>query len=67
MKKTHADYINVCNTTVPINRDITSFRSYKHEVFTIKQNKTCLSSFYDKMYMVDSNNCTPYGFVKMQQ
>ena len=49
---------------MPMHRDFTSFRSYKHEVFTITQNKKALTSFYDKMYMVDSNNCTPYGFIQ---
>lgn len=58
----HQDYINVIETNIPINRDITSFRSYKHEVFTIRQNKTCLTSFYDKMYMVDQKNSVPFGF-----
>ena len=38
-----------------------SFRSYNHEVFTILNNKIALSSFYDKMKMIDSVNNVPFG------
>ena len=41
-----------------------SFRSYNHEVFTVLTQKIALSSFYDKMQMIDSINNLPFGYKK---
>ena len=61
---THDDYVQVLQTNVPIYRNITSIRSFKHQVFTMVQKKKALTSYYDKMKMIDSNTCVPFGFIK---
>jgi len=61
---THDDYVQVLQTNVPIYRNITSIRSFKHQVFTMVQKKKALTSYYDKMKMIDYNTCVPFGFIK---
>ena len=58
---THDDYVKVLQTGVPITKDIVSIRSFDHQLYTIKQNKTCITSWYDKMNMLDNLNCVPFG------
>ena len=45
-------------------REITSIRSYKHQIYTIKENKVALTSYYDKMKLIDGNTCIPYGYLE---
>ena len=59
----HSDYEHVLNTDEPVNRTVTSIRSFNHQLFTYVQEKTALTSFYDKMCMVDNVNCVPFGYV----
>ena len=56
------DYERVLNTDEHITKTVTSIRSFNHQLFTYVQNKTALTSFYDKMYMVDNNTCVPFGY-----
>ena len=58
----HKDYVHVLNTDEKIDKTVTSIRSFNHQLFTYVQNKTALTSFYDKMHMVDNNTCVPFGF-----
>ena len=58
----HKDYEHVLETNEPISKTVTSIRSFNHQLFTYVQNKTALTSFYDKMHMVDYNTCVPFGF-----
>jgi hypothetical protein len=60
----HQDYINVLETNKQEKRKVMSFRSYNHEVFTVLTQKIALSSFYDKMQMIDSINNLPFGYKK---
>ena len=60
---THQDYQNVLETNEPAKRDIVSIRSFDHQLYTHKTHgKVALSSFYDKMKMIDSINCVPFGY-----
>ena len=59
----HKDYTHVLNTDEKIDKTVTSIRSFNHQLFTYVQNKTALTSFYDKMHMIDSNHLVPFGFV----
>ena len=59
---THEDYKEVLETGKSIDKEVTSIRSIKHDLFTLKQVKTALTCYYDKMYMIDNNNCVPYGY-----
>ena len=58
----NSDYNHVLNTGDSINKDVYAIRSMAHKVYTIKTNKTCLTPYYDKMYMVDNNTCIPFGY-----
>jgi len=59
---THNDYNNVLKTGESIKRDVVGFRSFNHQIYTDKTNKTALTSYYDKLYMIDENNCVPFGY-----
>ena len=56
------DYMHVLNTGEQITKEVTTIRSIKHEVFTIKSNKVALSSYYDKASTEDGINCLPFGY-----
>jgi hypothetical protein len=59
----HKDYVHVLETNEKIDKTVTSIRSFNHQLFTYVQNKTALTSFYDKMVMTDSNTCGPFGYL----
>ena len=58
----HDDYKQVLETNIPIKRDVVSIRSFQHQLYTCKQNKVALTSWYDKMKMINNNECVPYGY-----
>ena len=58
----HKDYEHVLKTDEKIDKTVTSIRSFNHQLFTYVQNKTALTSFYDKMHMIDNNTCVPFGY-----
>ncbi len=47
-----------------INRDVVSIRSFEHQLYTVKPNKTALTAYYDKLYMIDKNTCSPFGYYR---
>ena len=62
---THNDYNNVLADGKSIKRDVVGLRSFNHQVYTVKTNKTALTPYYDKLYMTDYNNCVPFGYYKI--
>ena len=56
------DYLKVLQTNKPIEKNVTSIRSFNHNVVTYKQKKIALTSYYDKMYMINGNECVPFGY-----
>ena len=58
----HSDYVNTLKTNEIARRNVVSIRSFNHQLYTYKQNKIALTSFYDKMKMIDHINCVPYGY-----
>jgi hypothetical protein len=60
----HVDYVDVLKTNKPISREVVGIRSLKHQIYTYKQNKVALTSYYDKMFMSDGNTCSPFGYYK---
>ncbi len=60
----YEDYLHTLNTNEKARRKTTTLRSFNHQIFTYCQTKIALTSSYDKMLMVDSINCLPFGFVK---
>jgi hypothetical protein len=60
------DYKNTLYTNKPAIREVVSIRSFNQQLFTYKQDKIALTSFYDKMKTIDSINCEPYGYIKYE-
>lgn len=60
----HTHYENVLNTNKKEKRNVCSIRSFNHELFTYTQNKIALSCWYDKMQLINNNECIPYGFME---
>ena len=63
----HEDYNTVLTTDQPIARETTNLRSFNHNVYAHTQTKVGLTSWYDKMVMLDSINCEPFGYEYIQQ
>ena len=61
---THEDYNKVLKDGKSIKKYVVSIRSFSHKVYTIKTNKIALTCYYDKMHMIDGNNCVPFGYKK---
>ena len=61
----HKDYVDVISTDCVAVRDVVSIRSFNHQLYTFKQPKIALTSFYDKMCMINRNDCVPFGYVKV--
>ena len=64
MKKeiTHEDYVAGLRTNTPLEKSVMSIRSFDHQLYTFRQSKKALTSFYDKMVMVDEVDCVPFGY-----
>ena len=58
----HEDYLKVLRTDESERRNVCSIRSFNHELFTFVQEKVALTSYYDKMNMIDYNTCVPFGY-----
>ena len=61
----HKDYVDVISTDCVAVRDVVSIRSFNHQLYTFKQAKIALTSFYDKMCMINRNDCVPFGYVNV--
>jgi len=60
---TYNDYVNVLEKNEIVKKNVTSIRSFNHQLYTYRDNKVALTSYYDKMKMIDSINCVPFGYV----
>ena len=59
----HSDYVNVLETNDTIKRDVVSIRSFDHQLYTYRtKDKVALTSYDDKMYMIDGINRVPFGY-----
>ena len=56
------DYKDALEKGAIVKRDVTSLRSFDHQVYTYKQNKIALTSHYDKMKMINEIECVPFGY-----
>ena len=59
---THEDYVAVLETNTPLEKTAMGIRSSDHQLYTFTQSKKALTSFYDKMVMVDEVACVPFGY-----
>ncbi len=57
-----ADYRRVMESNKIQTRPIYGIRSFNQQLFTTLEDKVVLNSFYDKMKMIDSISCEPFGF-----
>jgi hypothetical protein len=60
----HKDLIDTCNTGIPLIKEVIGIRSFKHDLFLYSQPKVALTAYYDKMKMLDSINCVPFGYME---
>ncbi len=44
-------------------RNVTTFGSFNQQLFTLNTSKIVLNAFYDKMKMLNKNECEPYGYL----
>ena len=61
---THQDYVDVWKTNKSLSKEVIGIRSSNHQLYTYKQDKVALTSYYDKMFMSDGNTCTQYSYCK---
>ncbi len=52
----------VVDTNEIVSRENTIIASFNQQLFTVTTNKIDLSSYYDKMYMINNIDCQPFGF-----
>ena len=58
----HHDYNSVLEENITIKKDVMSIRSFNHQLYTFQQSKIALTSFYDKLCMLDPISCVPFGY-----
>ena len=56
------DYRNTLASGKSLEKINTTIRSFKHQLYTYRFSKTCLSAFDDKVYRDTINTGHPYGF-----
>ena len=59
---TFSDYKRVLDSNQPQTRTIYGIRSFNQQLFTTCEDKIVLTSFYDKLKMLNSTDCEPFGF-----
>jgi uncharacterized pyridoxamine 5'-phosphate oxidase family protein len=59
------DYIAVLDTNEPEIRNVTAIRSFDHKIYTCTNKKVVLTGYYDKMQMINSVDCVPFGYKKI--
>ncbi len=62
---TFADYKRVLDSNQTQTRTIYGIRSFNQQLFTTCEDKVVLTSFYDKLKMVNSIDCEPFGFTSV--
>jgi hypothetical protein len=61
----HKNYNDVIETSESVIRDVTAIRSFNHQIYTCTTKKVVLTGYYDKMQMIDSVDCVPFGYKKI--
>ena len=57
----HSNYVNTLIQERDLYTRLCNIRSEKHQLFTIRSNKKCLSAFDDKRYLLDATRSLPFG------
>ena len=58
----HPDFKRVIETKEDVQRKVMNIQSFDHQLFTQVQTKVALTTWYDKMRMIDNINCVPFGY-----
>jgi hypothetical protein len=58
-----ADYKRVLDSNQSQTRTIYGIRSFNQQLYTTCEDKIVLTSFYDKLKMLNHIDCEPFGFV----
>ena len=58
----HTDYVDVISKNNVVSKDVVSIRSFNHQLYTYTASKIALTSFYDKMCMINNIDCLPFGY-----
>ena len=58
-----SDYKRVLASNQSQTRTIYGIRSFNQQLFTTVEDKVVLTSFYDKLCMLNSIDCLPFGFI----
>ena len=53
-------------TNNQVKNNVIAIISFDHQIYTTKNEKIALNSFYDKMIMNNSIDCVPYGYKQEQ-
>ena len=60
----HEDFKHVLDSNESISKEVYRIQSFNQQLFTILQTKTALTPYYDKMFMINKNECVPFGFMQ---
>ena len=60
-----SDYKRVLDSNQPQTRTIYGIRSFNQQLYTTCEDKIVLTSFYDKLRMLNSIDNEPFGFVPL--
>ena len=66
-KITHDDYMETLMSSLQLETEQICIRSFKHQNGLLRQIKTSLSCFEDKMYRIDFNTGHPYGYINVNE
>ena len=65
----HKKYNEVIETSDPdkriLTKEVTAIRNFDHKIYTCTTKKVVLTGYYDKMQMIDSVDCVPFGYKKI--
>ena len=65
----HQNYNDVIESSDPdkriLKKDVTVIRSFDHQIYTYTTPKVVLTGYYDKMEMINSVDCVPFGYKKI--
>jgi hypothetical protein len=59
----HPDFRRVIESKIDVQKKVMNIQSFNHQLFTQSQTKVALTTWYDKMQMVDSINNVPFGYM----